>query len=143
MNDFIKIEQEPAIVAAIRKAEACTSGEIRVYITDRWVFRIESHARKIFCKLGLEKTRHRNAALICVFSRRKRFTILGDEGINRFVEPAFWENLAGRFSQRLHETTHAEALRELIETIGSLMARHWPPEESNPDELPNEIVRDS
>jgi uncharacterized membrane protein len=143
MNDFIKIEQEPSIVAAIRDAEARTSGEIRVYITDRWVFRIESHARKVFRKLGLENTKRRNAALICVFSRRKRFTILGDEGINQFVEETYWESLAGRFSQRLHETSHAEALRELIESIGNRMARHWPPEESNPDELPNVIVRDS
>lgn len=35
-----------------------------------------------------------------------------------------------------------EALASAIRTLGETMTAHWPPEASNPDELPNAVVHD-
>lgn len=142
MKDFLTSDQEQAVVDAIRVAEARTSGEIRVVITSRLVMRPEIHARRLFAKLGMERTRRRNGALIVLFIRRRRFVVLGDSGFDEFADHGYWQDIAAEISAQLHEGRKLEALTSAIRKIGETMAAHWPPDASNPDELPNVIHRE-
>ena len=72
--------------------------------------------------------------------RRRRFVVLGDRGLNAVVDPAYWERIAKLMSDQLREGRRSEALIAGIRMIGETMAEHWPPGESNPDELPNDIA---
>jgi uncharacterized membrane protein len=142
MKDFLTNEQEQEVVEAIRAAEARTSGEIRVVITSRWILRPERHAWRLFDRLGMTRTRHRNGALIALFTRRRRFIVLGDSGLNEIVEPGYWDDIAKEMGGLLHEGRKVEALTSAIRMLGATMAGHWPPEASNPDELPNTVHRE-
>lgn len=142
MKDFLTSEQEQEVVEAIRAAETRTSGEIRVVITARWILRPERHAWRLFDRLGMTRTRHRNGALIVLFTRRRRFVVLGDSGLNEVVKPGYWDDIAKEMTDLLHERRKVDALTVAIRMIGETMAGHWPPEESNPDELPNAVVQD-
>ena len=142
MKDFLTNDQEQAVVEAIRAAEARTSGEIRVVITSRRILRQERHAWRLFAKLGMELTRHRNGALIVLFIRRRRFVVLGDSGLDEIAGAGYWQAIAAEMSALLHDGHKVEALTSAIRKIGETMAAHWPPDASNPDELPNAIHRE-
>jgi uncharacterized membrane protein len=142
MKDFLTSEQEQEVVEAIRAAEARTSGEIRVVITLRWILRPERHAWRLFAKLGMERTRHRNGALIVLFTRRRRFVVLGDSGLHGVVGPGYWNDVAAAMTNLLREGRKVDALTAAIRTLGETMSSHWPPEASNPNELSNAVVQD-
>jgi uncharacterized membrane protein len=142
MKDFLTVEQEQAVADAIRAAESQTSGEIRVAMTSRRVFYPERYARRLFAKLGMTSTRQRNGALIVLFTRRRRFVVLGDSGFDQFAGPDYWQGIATAMSALLHDDRKVEALNSAIRRLGETMAAHWPPEASNPDELPNAVHRD-
>ena len=103
MKDFLTNDEEQAVVEAIRQAEERSRGEIRVVITFRWVLRPERHAARLFTKLGMTRTEGRNGALITLFTRRRRFVILGDSGLNAVVDPDYWQRLAARMTGHLRE----------------------------------------
>lgn len=142
MADFLTTGEEQQVVEAIREAESRTSGEIRVVITARRALWPERYAWKLFDRLGMRQTKHRNGALIVVFDRRKRFVVLGDAGINEKVDPAFWSRITDTMSQRLRDGQRVEALTATVNALGDVLSTHWPPEAVNPDELPNRIHRD-
>ncbi len=127
------------MVEAIRTAEAQTSGEIRVVITSRWILRPERHAWRLFEKLGMKGTRHRNGALIVLFVRRRRFVVLGDSGLNEIVKPGYWQDIAAEMTELLRDGRKVDALTAAIRKLGETMAAHWPPPAINPDELSNTV----
>lgn len=143
MKDFLTNDEEQAVVEAIRQAEERSRGEIRVVITSRWVLRPERHAARLFTKLGMTRTEGRNGALITLFTRRRRFVILGDSGLNAVVDPDYWQRLAARMTGHLREGRKVEALTTAIHTLAGTLAAHCPPDPMrNPDELSNEIHRE-
>ena len=142
MKNFLTQEQEQAVVTAICAAEQQTSGEIRVVITSRWILRPERYAQRLFDRLKMTNTRHRNGALIVIFTRIRRFVILGDSALNENVKPDYWENIATGMTELLREGRKLDALISAIQTIGKTMTSQWPAEDSNPDELPNAIHRE-
>lgn len=142
MKNFLTPDDEQAVVEEIRKLETRTSGEVRVAISSKWIFRTERYAWKLFRKLGMEATVHRNGALIVVIHRRRKFVVLGDIGLADIVESGYWDTIANSMSQHLKQGNKRGALAEGIRLLGEPMIAHWPPSEVNPDELPNEIVQD-
>ena len=68
------------ITAAIATAEKHTSGEIRVYVSHRKVRDPRHAAAHQFVKLGMDKTKHRNAVLIFIAPESQNFAILGGRG---------------------------------------------------------------
>lgn len=142
MKDFLTTEEEQALVDEIRAAELQTSGEIRVVITSRWVLRPDHHARRLFDQLGMAQTRHRNGALIAIFTRWRRFVVLGDSGFDPIAGPGYWQEIAAQMSASLKQGHKVEAISNAIRRLGKTMADHWTEEASNPDELPNAIHRE-
>ena len=51
-------------------------------------------AERAFEKLGMARTRQRNAILFFVVPSRRRFAVLGDEGIHAKVGQEFWDAIA-------------------------------------------------
>jgi uncharacterized membrane protein len=142
MKDFLTSEEEQAVVEEIRAAESRTSGEIRVAVTSRHVWFPDRHARRLFARLGVARTRHRNGSLIVLFARQRRFVVLGDDALAEIIGPQGWQEISEEMSALLREGRRVEALTGVIRRIGTTMAAHWPPDASNPDELPNAVVRD-
>jgi len=132
---------EGKIAAAIRGAEEGTTGEIRIAVAPAFFGRIETRARRAFVRLGMVKTQRRNGVLIFVVPSRRQFRVLGDQGIHELVGQAFWDQVAEGIGTRFARQEFTEGLVEAVEAVGTELARHFPAEGPNPNELPDGIAK--
>jgi uncharacterized membrane protein len=129
------------VEAAIRAAEQRTSGEVRVAIS-RFYFwgNVRRAAESTFAHLHMERTRHRNAVLVFVAPRLRRFAIVGDVGVHDRVTGAFWEAVARELADAFRKGDRTEGLERALAAIGERLAEHFPPEPNDRNELPNRVV---
>ena len=129
------------IVRAIKEAEAKTSGEIRIYVQrgelDGDAF---DYAQRKFRQLGMEQTRERNAVLIFVAPRARKFAVIGDEGVHKKCGDEFWQDLVERMREHFQHNQFTQALVEAIESTGQLLVRHFPKSSDRGNELPDNVV---
>lgn len=140
-NDFLKQLDDKKIVAAIAEAERGTSGEIRVYVSHRPRTDALAWARTRFRKLGMHKTKHRNAVLLYLVPRTRSFAIVGDTAVHEKCGDTFWENVSVQLSEDIRQMPMTDALVRAVQTVGELLAQHFPASRSDTNELPNRIER--
>lgn len=138
---FSKLDSE-RVVAAIGRAEAGTSGEIRVHVTRREPDDIEARARERFEKLGMTATAERNGVLLYIAPRVRKFQILGDTGIHEKCGDEFWKETAAAMEQAFRGGQFTEGLIAGIERVGALLKEHFPRGTKEKNELPDEIDED-
>jgi len=136
---FLKQLDEPRIVAAIKDAEAGTSGEIRIFVSRREVDDPVAQAERHFADLGMTKTKHRNGVLIFFAPLSQRFAIVGDHGIHEKCAHC-WIDVIASSLPLLKAGQFTEAITRAIREVGLLLARHFPPEPGDRNELPNTIA---
>jgi uncharacterized membrane protein len=140
-REFLSKLEHNRIVSAIREAESKTSGEIRVYIqrgklnADPLII-----AQKKFQRLGMSKTRERNAVLIFVAPRAHKFAVVGDKAIHEKCGKQFWQHVVSGMQTHFQNEKFSDAIVEGIEEIGKLLAAHFPRTSTFSNELPDEIV---
>ena len=123
---------------AIRKAEQRTSGEIRVSVSRFFWGDVRRVGEQAFARLGMTATRQRNGILFFLVPSRRRFVVLGDEGIHGKVGQDFWDRVAAAVSERLREGDFTGGLVQGIETVGEQLALHFPFDPATDvDELPD------
>jgi len=130
------------IQAAIRAAELGTSGEIRVSVAPFFWGDVERAAWRAFARLGMSGTAARNGVLFFFVPSRRRFVVLGDEGIHARVGQRFWDELRDDVAHRLaHGGEPTTTLVEAIEKVGSELAHQFPRDGSGEErnELSDEI----
>lgn len=138
---YLALIDAPAIAAAITRAEARTSGEIRVSVAPWFWGDVRRTAEAAFARLGMAATRERNGVLIFVVPARRRFAVIGDVGIHARVGDAFWAEVGARLSAAFRAGRYTEGLIAGIEALGEGLARSFPADPArNPDELPNAVV---
>jgi len=140
-SEFLGPEAEARLLAAIRRAEARTSGEIRVHVDARCKGDPLQAARRQFVRLGMSATALRNGVLFYVAPRERKFAILGDEEIHRHVGEAFWNSLRDLLSASFAAGKFADGLAEAIDAVGEELARAFPRQEGDVNELPDVISR--
>lgn len=137
---MLRLIDRDRIKAAIQKAERRTSGEICVSVSRLFWGSIEKAADKAFGRLGMTQTKDRNGVLIFVVPSRRRFVVLGDEGIHAKVGQEFWRRVADRLSKRFREGDFTGGLVEGIEEVGEQLAAHFPYDSTaDVDELTNDV----
>ncbi|MCB0579592.1 MAG: TPM domain-containing protein [Phaeodactylibacter sp.] len=139
MLKFFTPEQEEQIIAAIRSAERNTSGEIRVHLEDNPKRDIMEEAKRVFFRLGMDKTEARNGVLIILAPERKAFAILGDEGINKVVPENFWQEERDIMQECFRRGAFAEGICKAIEQVGEKLKAYFPYQQDDTNELPDDI----
>jgi uncharacterized membrane protein len=140
-KEFLSKLEHERIVQAIREAESRTSGEIRVYIQRGKLNRDPLIvAQKKFQRLGMYKTRERNAALIFVAPRAHKLAVVGDKAIHEKCGEEFWQRVVDRMRSHFQDEKFSHAIVEGIEEIGALLAAYFPKASANANELPDEIA---
>lgn len=124
---------------AIRNAEAQTSGEIRVHLERRSRGEIMNHARKIFERLGMTKTKRQNGILIYLSLADHAFAIFGDQGIHEQVGDQFWNEVARKIQDAFSKHEFAEGLVAGIAEIGERLKAYFPYETGDRNELSDKI----
>jgi len=128
------------IKAAIEEAERCTSGEIRVSVSRFFWGRVEPVAWRAFHRLGLSGTKDRNGILFFIVPLRRKFVVLGDEGIHAHVGREFWEGVAAAMSGDFKKGRFSEGLVRGIAEVGKRLTVHFPYDAAtDKNELPDEI----
>lgn len=126
-------------MAAIGEAEKMTSGEIRVHITPRCGDDVMRDAIKVFNRLGMYKTRHRNGVLIFVAFESRKLAIIGDSGINEVVSTNYWDEEKDILLEFLKHGDPATGLCAVIARVGAKLKAYFPIEDDDVNELSNEI----
>jgi uncharacterized membrane protein len=140
-REFLSKLEHDQIVQAIRDTESKTSGEIRVFVQRGKLSGDPlSVARKKFQRLGMHKTRERNAVLIFVAPRAHKFAIVGDKAVHEKSGEQFWQAIVDGMRVHFQNDKFSDALTEAINEVGKVLAAHFPRTSVNANELPDEIV---
>lgn len=141
MKQFLQRIDSVRIERAIRDAEARTSGEIRVVFQPGEVDDATTLAAQEFTRLEMHATRERNAVLLLVAPDARQFALYGDEGVHAKCGDRFWSDVAAAMEERLRAGAHTDAIVLGVERIGALLAREFPRQADDRDELPNDVVQ--
>jgi uncharacterized membrane protein len=141
-QQFLTQLQHDDIVAAIRQAERKTSGEIRVLISHKKPTEPIAAAEAEFLRLGMTKTREKNAVLIFVAPRSRNFAIIGDQGVHTRCGDAFWREVTAEMTAHFRKSEFTQAILHGIRKAGDLLAQHFPRKADDRNELSDEVARD-
>jgi len=123
---------------AIAAAERETTGEIRVSVATFFWGSVKRNAERAFSRLSMHRTRERNGVLFFVVPARRRFVVLGDEGIHSRVGEDFWEAVSAAVSADFQKGRFTEGLVRGIGVVGKRLAELFPAGGGrNPNELPD------
>ena len=137
---LMQIVDSESIKKAIQAAETRTSGEIRVSVSPFFWGNVGKVARRAFARMHMTSTRERNGILFFVVPSRRRFAVIGDQGIHDKVGQEFWDRLAATLSARFRGGKFTEGLVEAITECGEQLASHFPYDrKTDVNELPDEI----
>jgi uncharacterized membrane protein len=137
---FFTETEEKHITSAIKAAELASSGEVRVFVESHCKIEIEKRTIEVFKKLKMHTTLERNAVLIYVAIKDRRFTIFGDEGIHQKMGFQFWTNEASTLKNYFVENKIVEGLNTVIIDIGQVLKEHFPHKSDDKNELSNDIA---
>jgi uncharacterized membrane protein len=140
-KEFLSKLDHDRIVQAIRQAEAATSAEIRVYIQRG---KLDGEplpaAQERFQKLGMHKTRERNAVLIFIAPRAHKFAVIGDKAIHEKCGEPLWQDVVAKMREHFRNERFSEAIIDAIADLGAVLAKHFPRRGDNADELSNSVI---
>ncbi|MCK4464325.1 MAG: TPM domain-containing protein [Bacteroidales bacterium] len=139
ISDFFNKQEKENITLAIKEAELNTSGEIRIHIEGKCKEEVMDRAVYIFEKLGMHKTELRNGVLFYLAVNDHKFAILGDAGINQVVPDDFWDEIKKSMLDFFSEKQFSEGLSRGIKMAGEQLKNHFPYQEYDINELPDEI----
>ena len=138
-KDFFSKEQKEDVRQAVLNAELDTSGEIRVHIETSCKGDVMDRAAFIFDKMGMQKTEKRNGVLFYLAVKNRRFSVLGDKGINATVPEDFWDDLKNLLLNHFREERFTEGLIEGIGMVGTKLKKDFPYQTGDVNELSDDI----
>jgi len=141
-KEFLGALDETRITAAIQTAEGKSSGEIRVFVS-----RYESQdplasAQKEFVRLGMAKTELRNGVIIYFAPESKNFAIFGDIAVHEKCGEQFWIGIRDTMTDHLKKGQFTDAIVYAVTEVGNILAKHFPRQTNDVNELPDAIARD-
>lgn len=143
-REFIDSLAEERIVEAVRAAEVRTSGEIRVFVARRKLRGedVRARARTEFERLHVGNTESRNGVLFYVVPAEQAFAVIGDEGIHAKCGQNFWDETAAAMGTLFREGKFTEGILAGLQRAGDVLARHFPRQVNDRNELPDRLARD-
>lgn len=141
-RDFLKQLRHDDIVAAIQTAEQKCSGEIRVFVSRKQPDDPVAAAQRVFEQLGMTNTRERNGVLIFVAPLVQKFAVLGDTAIHARCGEEFWGELASEMAGHFRHEQFTEGIVHAIHKTGELLARHFPHQPDDRNELSDSVAHD-
>lgn len=138
-SKFFTTEQQHEIVEAIRQAEANTSGEIRVHIENHCRGDIMDRSAMVFNILKMNETAERNGVLIYLAIKDKKFSIIGDEGINKMVEHDFWNDVKDMMAGHFRSGNFTEGIIQGVLRVGEKLKTFFPHKSDDINELSDDI----
>ncbi|MCK5136150.1 MAG: TPM domain-containing protein [Bacteroidales bacterium] len=137
--NFFSKEEKELIKSAVKQAETCTSGEIRVHLDNHCRGDVMDRAAWWFARLEMHKTEQRNGVLFYLAVKDHRFAILGDAGINAVTPDDFWDGIKEKMLASFSEGNFAAGMQEGIVLAGAKLKEHFPYQDDDVNELSDDI----
>jgi len=150
--DFVALKPFPAaaldkLEQAIDRSERTHSGELRFALEAGMepydVLRGRTprdRALELFASLRVWDTEENSGVLIYLQLVDHRIEIVADRGIARKVEQAQWDAICRRMEARFRAGEFEGGALAAVDDITALLQVHFPPGDTNPDELPDRPV---
>jgi uncharacterized membrane protein len=138
-KNFFTSEEKYYITKAIQDAEKDTSGEIRVHIENGCKGEVLDRAARLFEILKMHKTAKRNGVLFYLAVVDKKFSIIGDAGINAVTPDDFWDRIKESMQAMFVKGEFADGLVTGIHMAGKALKEYFPHEKDDINELSDEI----
>jgi uncharacterized membrane protein len=136
------------IERAIQEVEAGHSGEIRFVVEtaldiDELLADVAPRARalEVFSHTRVWDTEANNGVLIYVLLADRDVEILADRGIASRVPPQEWETICREIEAHYRAGRFAQGSVAVVRSVGQLLARHFPHDRGDANELPDQPVR--
>ena len=140
VSSMLDKKAKAAIVEAIVNAEKHTTGEIRVHVENQCKGDPLFCATAVFHRIGMHKTLLRNGVLFYVAVKDRKFAVAGDEGIHKNVPEGFWDSVRDKVLENFTVKKFTEGLCEGISMTGRELEKYFPRDDSDKNELSNEIT---
>jgi uncharacterized membrane protein YgcG len=131
-----------AIEREIRATEATHEGQIVFAVQGALDVRriargisARERAIEVFSELRVWDTDHRNGVLIYLLLADRDVEIVADRGIHRRCGPEAWEAICRDMEQEFRAGRFEQGVLQGVRAIGEHLARHFPGDDSNPNEL--------
>lgn len=135
------------IEQAIRRGEATHSGQVRFVVDGALdgvpLFRNQparARALDVFSHLRIWDTAHNNGVLIYLLLADRDVEIIADRGIDAKVGAAGWESICHAMESEFASGQFERGVIGGIEAVSRELARHFPPQASPANELPDAPV---
>lgn len=125
-HHLVRHVDEDQIAAAIRAAEAHTTGKIVVMLSPHSRGDIIAAAMQAFAKLEMHRSHQRNSILFFVAPLKREFAVVGDAGIHQKLGQSFWDRLALSTSEQIKAKDLTSGLIYGIQETGRQLALHFP-----------------
>ncbi len=136
-----------AIEEAIAAGERLHSGELRFVVESSLSLGLllhstdsRSRAVRLFGELGVWDTEENSGVLIYVLLADRRVEIVADRGVDRRVGAGAWAEICRTMQDAFRARRFKAGALEGISAVCALLAKHFPADRSNPDELPNRPI---
>ena len=137
---MVSAQDKKEIVHAICEAEKGSTGEIRVHLVPRSRKDALREAEKVFERLRMHRTRHRNGVLIFVALESRCFAIVGDEAMHSKVGERFWNETRDRMAPYFLKGEITQGIVEGVRSAGEKLKRHFPSDGRDANELPDTVT---
>src|SRR5262249_44528781 len=97
-------------------------------------------ARTKFYRLGMHKTRQRNAVLIFVAPRVHKLAVVGGNAIHEKIGDEFLQVVVERMRKHFQNKKFSDALIDAIKEMGRVLATHFPQRVRSTNELPDDVI---
>lgn len=149
--NFLTDDQRGEVADAISKAEAMTSGEIRVLVVAASSVlpllskvgqrnALMRRAVREFTKLGIQNTRDRTGVLIMVSIEERLVKVLAGSGINSVVPEKTWPAMVQSITEGIKTGDPVKGIATAVSEIGVMLSEHFPVKSDDTNELPNTVV---
>lgn len=136
-----------SIARAVAESEKRHDAELRFAVEAGLTFAAlrrgqpaRQRAVEVFSQLRVWDTEHNSGVLIYVQLVDRKVEILADRGVSALVPQVEWDAICRRLEQSYRRREFEQGTLAAIEEITTRLARHFPPREANPNELPDRPV---
>ncbi|MDG6894154.1 TPM domain-containing protein [Volucribacter amazonae] len=131
-----------SIEQKISEIEQQTSAELRVYVERKMVKNnaVLDRTLALFEQLNMQNTLQRNGVLIYVAFDDHLCGVLGDKGIHQYVGNGFWQQVNQQMIEHFKQQQYTQGIICALEVIGTELAKYFPIQPDDVNELPNEVI---
>lgn len=140
-NYFTESEAQ-RIVSAIRAMEKTTSAEIRLHVESRCWRDPLRRAAFVFSRLGMHETNERNAVLLYLAMKSRKFAVMGDQAARQALPENIWETVSRKMSGLFIEQLYCEGICTAIGVLGKELSTSFPARPGQKNQLSDLISED-